>query len=130
MFTLDLFVILFSIIQPSIFGLFLFLFIRSAIPGKLFFSSLKNAKKRYKGTRFFECATFPRLLGKVKYELHTLTFIVAFVVYDVDLLFFISGSILVDSWSMAEFLCFILFFFFFIIGLAYDITQQNFNWSY
>lgn len=130
MFSPDLVITICMILQPSIIGLLLFMFTKYALANKFYFSSLKNARKRFKGSRFFECATHPRLLGKLKYDLQVFSFIIVFIVYDVDLLFFLSEAVYFDNWSFSHFFIFFIFFIFFVFGLLYDMTQQNFNWSY
>lgn len=45
---------------------------------------------RHRSTRFFECAAYARLLSSFRYGTQALGLAVLFLLYDVDLIFFMS----------------------------------------
>ena len=60
---------------------------------KNIFSQIRFARKKFKGARYFECAVYPRLVGKLTYDIQILSFVLLFIIYDVDLLMFYSEVI-------------------------------------
>lgn len=116
-------------IQPPFIGLLLFGLTRQSLSNQSLFSHLRAARKRFKGVRFFECAAYPRLLGRLRYDLQALSLAVVFLIYDVDLLFFFSEVYAADYWSFYHLFLFILYGLFFIAGLWYDVVRQGLGWS-
>jgi NADH:ubiquinone oxidoreductase subunit 3 (subunit A) len=49
-----------------------------------------GARQRGRGVRFFECGAVPRLIGSLRYSAPVLTFCALFLIYDIDLLFFLT----------------------------------------
>ena len=49
-----------------------------------------SIRLRLQGVQFFECAAAPRLTGEVRYSTPVLLLIAVFLLYDLDLVFFLA----------------------------------------
>lgn len=121
---------LFCYLQPPFIGLLLFSLTRQGLLNRTYLTSLRFIRKKAKGARYFECAVYPRLVGRLKYDLQVLSFVLIFVLYDVDLVFFYSEILTFDTWAPSQALLFAVYAVFFVGGLAYDIIRQGLNWAY
>lgn len=92
----DLGLMLFCFLQPPFVGMLLFSLTRQGLLNRTYLASLRSIRKKAKGARYFECAVYPRLLGQLRYDLQVLSFVLIFILYDVDLLFFFSEVVAVD----------------------------------
>ena len=76
--------------QPFIMGLLVLIASRPRL--SVFYWTTRNVSTRHhaKGTRFFECAAYPRLTGWLRYGTQGLALCAVFLLYDLDLVFFFS----------------------------------------
>lgn len=97
MLTADFFLNLIVIAQPLLLGLILFLLSRQGIfTGYFFFKNL-GLRHHTKSVRFFECAAYSRLVGHLRYNIQALSLLAVFIIYDVDLFFFIAEILTFDN---------------------------------
>lgn len=92
----DLLLMLFVFLQPPFVGMLLFALTKQGLTNKAWLTNLRFIRKKPKGTRFFECAVFPRLLGALRYDIQAVSFALIFVVYDIDLALFVPEAIAFD----------------------------------
>jgi NADH:ubiquinone oxidoreductase subunit 3 (subunit A) len=83
-------------VQPVIVGLALFLVYRKRLASRSLFSQQRGVRRHLKSIRFFECASFSRLIGQLHYDLPILALSVLFLLYDIDLVFFFAEA---ANWS-------------------------------
>lgn len=125
MLTADILFLIFCLLQPPFIGMLLFSLTKQGLLNKQVFSQVRFMRKKLKGSRYFECATQPRLIGRLTYDIQVLSFILIFIVYDVDLIIFFSEIVAYDIWSSTQCFLFLLYAFFFFAGLYYDIKMQK-----
>ena len=85
--------------QPPILGFILFMVARPALISRALFLQLRGVRKRQKSVRFFECAVYSRLIGHLRYDLQVLAFCAVFIIYDVDLVFFLAEVTHYELWG-------------------------------
>ncbi len=90
---LEFFIAVCMLAQPPFFGFIFFSVTRSGVASRFFFSYLKTTRKRFKSVKFFECAVYSRLLNSIQYDIYVLSFCVLFILYDVDLIFFVAEAV-------------------------------------
>lgn len=118
------------LVQPPVFGFIFFSVTRSGVAAKFFFSFFRVTRSRQKSIKFFECAVYSRLVGAIQYDIYVLSFCVLFILYDVDLIFFVAEAVCAEQWSVAELGFIAINFVLFIFGLWYDYIRLGFNWSH
>ena len=97
MFTPDLLLNLLVLSQPLILALILFLLAHQGILSNNFFFKSSGVRAHPKTLRFFECAAYSRLVGHLRYNLQALSLLAVFIIYDVDLFFFIAEVVTFES---------------------------------
>lgn len=125
MFVGDLQILLFCLLQPPFLGFVLFSITKQGLIAKHLFGQLRSIRKKFKSARYFECATAPRTIGRLSYDLQVLSFVLVFIIYDVDLILFYSEATAFEYWSWCQMFLFTLYACFFFIGLYYDIKVQK-----
>lgn len=90
---------------------------------------LKGQKNERRGGKFYECSVRPRLVTKVQYNLPILGFCVLFIIYDVDLIFFMPMVVSSAVWSLANVFFFILIVFLFGFALWLDLKKFGALWD-
>lgn len=95
--TLEIIVLLFCYLQPSFIGLLLFNVSKFGLLNKTLYTSLRSARKKLTSVKFFECAVYSRLIGHVRYDIQILAFAILFIIYDADLIFFLSEALMFES---------------------------------
>jgi len=96
MLTADLFLNLLTLTQPLLLGLLLFVLSRQGVFTNYFFFKNLGLRNHSKSLRFFECAAYSRLVGHLRYNIQALSLLAVFIIYDVDLFFFIAEVITFD----------------------------------
>ena len=117
-------------LQPPIFGFLFFALVRNGITNAHLFAFLKTTRRRTTGVKFFECATHSRLINAAQYDIFIVALCVLFVLYDIDLVFFFTEAVAIDSWSIYEYYFVFVNFSLFILGLWFDYIKLGFNWSH
>lgn len=117
MFNFDLFIIILSCTQPFIIGYIVIFSFNSFFYNIFFYSIFNNLRSKTINTKLYECATNSRLNSKFIYKIFNMSTCVLFIVYDVDLIFFLS--------EMTNFFSYDLFtlsiFFFLVILLVFGL---------
>lgn len=126
----DLLIIMFCLLQPPFIGFLLFSITKQGLLSKQIFNHLRFVRKKFKSARYFECASAPRLVGRLSYDIQVLSFVLIFIVYDVDLIMFYSEATAFEYWSWSQLFLFSLYALFFFMGLYYDIKLQKIRWAY
>lgn len=114
MFTADLALNLIVLLQPLVLVFILFLLAHQGVLVGSFFSKNSGVRAHPKTLRFFECAAYSRLIGHLRYNLQALSLLAVFIIYDVDLFFFIAEIVAFEAWTPAQFmlwLTYVLIFF-------------------
>jgi hypothetical protein len=96
MLTADFFLNIIVLTQPLLLGLALFLLSRQGIFTANFFFKNLGLRSHSKSLRFFECAAYSRLVGHLRYNIQALSLLAVFIIYDVDLFFFIAEILTFD----------------------------------
>ncbi len=97
MFTTDFVLTVLVFIQPMLLALLLFLLTHRGIFTANFFFKALGLRQHSKSIRFFECAAYSRLVGHLRYNLQALSLLAVFIIYDVDLFFFIAEVLTFDT---------------------------------
>jgi hypothetical protein len=97
MVTFDFFINLLILTQPLILGLVLFLLAHLGVFTNNFFFKNFGLRNHPKSVRFFECAAYSRLVGHLRYNIQALSLLAVFIIYDVDLFFFIAEVVAFES---------------------------------
>ena len=95
----ELVLLVFCYAQPPIMGFVLFLLARPALISRALAFQLRGVRKRQKSVRFFECAVYARLIGHLRYDIQILAFCALFIIYDVDLVFFLAEATHYELWG-------------------------------
>lgn len=130
MLDLDFFILIFCYLQPIFLAYIIFNFTKNNIFFYSWFDQLFYIKKKKKSVKFFECAAYVRRLNFFQFDIHYIIFCVIFIIYDIDLIFFLSESFFITFWSYQDLFFFLLWFFFFLVGLWYDYEKYSFHWTY
>ena len=119
-----------AFILPPLFGFAVFALSRAGLSGRHLLTLLRATRMRHKSVKFFECATYSRLLNSVQYDVFVLSFCVLFILYDVDLIFFFTEATCLDLWAWGEVGFLAGNFILLALGLWYDYVRLGFNWSH
>lgn len=130
MFDLDFVIMLICYIQPPVLSYIIFVFTKNSVFSYSWFEQLSFIKKKKKSIKFFECSAYSRLINYYQYDIHCFIFCILFILYDVDLIFFFSESVFIESWSIFDALVFLMYLFFFFMGFWYDYERYSFYWSF
>lgn len=103
---------------------------RQGLFPKALYTTLRAARRRFKNVRFFECGAYARLIGSLRYDVQALSFVVVFVLYDVDLFFFFSEVLMNEWWGPQQLILAGTYLALFVAGLWYDISRQGLTWAY
>ena len=88
MFFFDTILIFLSLVQPILIGhLALFGLMRVTNFGN-FNTNLSGIRSKFLVSRVYECATYSKLSSLFSYSLNTLSVLLVFLIYDIDLIFF------------------------------------------
>jgi NADH:ubiquinone oxidoreductase subunit 3 (subunit A) len=79
--------------------------------------------------RFFECAAYARLLGQLRYDLQVLALCAVFLLYDVDLVFFLAEATSQSWWATEQALLVVVLAALFALGLFYDTRRGSLMWA-
>ena len=93
----DLLVQLIVYLQPPLLGLLLTFALRPSLVDAAWFSRYAGARQRFRSTRFFECASYARLTGWLRYGTQSLALCAVFLLYDIDLVFFFAEMTTYDQ---------------------------------
>lgn len=76
-----------------------------------------STRRRSRNVQFFECAAYGRLASHFKYEIPGLSVCLLFLLYDLDLCFFIVEVLGCLSWGYVQFVLFACYLAFCVVGL-------------
>lgn len=116
--------------QPVFVGWALFALTAAGVGAPYLLSRIAGARRRVKASRFFECAVYSRLPGQLKYDTQALGPLVAFLIYDVDLVFFLAEATHMPVWGWADAAMGGLFLAAFAAGLWYDARSSGLGWAF
>lgn len=125
----ELLVFVLAAFQGFFFFIFIFLSAVTRLLGVFFFQRSWASRKRVKTTRLFECAVYSRLNSQLRYSVQALGLLAAFVIYDVDLIFFLPEVCHVSAWAPHQAAIFAAYVGFFLFALAYDNKKGGFMWN-
>lgn len=127
---IDLLILICSCFQPIIIGYLVF--IGMGLQFSIFSFFFKNTAINFKNssTRLYECSTNYRLAHLVLFELNALGVVLAYLVYDVDFIFFLSEIPLFNYYSNLSWLLYLYLFALFLLGLCVDFQLFGIKWKY
>jgi NADH:ubiquinone oxidoreductase subunit 3 (subunit A) len=126
MFTADLCLNLLVLTQPLLLALLLFMISHQGIFTSNFFFKNLNLRYHSKSIRFFECAAYSRLVGHLRYNIQALSLLAVFIIYDVDLFFFIAEVLTFDTWTIFHLCLWLFYVLLFFFGIWYDSQRSGF----
>lgn len=88
---------------------------------------LRGPRMRTRSVVFFECAAYSRQHVTTSYDINSIVTCVAFIIYDVDLLFFFPEAIHADMWAPVEAIMVTALVTLFGYGLWYDARRMGFR---
>lgn len=127
MLSMDVFFFLAVSQQPLFIGIIFFLY--SGFGLSALVPYLGGSRDNKIGLRFYECTASSRGTPYINYDLFVVAFCVLFLIYDVDLIFFLSEVTYVSSWSPVEAMLALSFLVLGLMGLVYELRLFNFNWT-
>ena len=113
----ELLLLILSCAQPAIIGLLAFVGLGRQVSSKDLAQSLSSMHQKLGVYRSYECATYSRLNGLVKYQISFFSIVVAYIVYDIDLVFFVAEVVMVPHYGLVCLLVMAFFFLCLIVGL-------------
>lgn len=113
----ELALIALSCSQPIIIGLLAFMGLGRQVSSSDLAQSLSSMHQKLGNYRFYECATYSRLGSLVRYQISFFSVLIAYVVYDVDLVFFVSEAIMLSSYGIVGYCLLAFFILCMVIGL-------------
>ena len=129
MFTsIDTIIIVLSCTQPILICLLLTYSIKEYFYVSNFFKFFSNIRNKQLTTKFYECSTYSKLSGNFSYNIYSISTCVIFIVYDVDVVFFVPEITNISLYSLPNFLVLLLLVVLFIFGLVSDYKVLTFNW--
>jgi NADH:ubiquinone oxidoreductase subunit 3 (subunit A) len=87
---------------------------------------LSSIRSRISGFRFYECATYSRLTGMLAYGSQVFSILIAYLIYDVDLLFFFAEAMFLADYGVTEFCVLSTFMALFVLGVSFDKRSTQF----
>jgi len=127
MFSLDFFILFVSFSQPLIVGLLAYIGLGRYV-SKSSLSVWSDKSIKTSQVRVYECSTFTRLSPVTKYAIPMSNLLCAFIVYDVDLILFVSEVVSLLTYSVAELIILFFFIFCFFCGLVIDYRKTGTSW--
>lgn len=128
MINFDLLLTLVCLIQPLLIGILIVL----GIKGQKNFSYFKlysAIRESSQPSRLYECSTYSRLSSKFTYQVWTLSLMMAFLIYDIEVLFLTSLIGILFIGSLLDWAIILLL----VIGLAfaviYDYSTEGILWK-
>ena len=125
--SLDLVMFLLGGLQPAVVGSVLFLTLRKAITPN---GSALRSHKAAEAPQAYECATVARLPNLLAYGVFFLSLLVAYLVYDVDLVFFFIAPTLAPVFAAVDLVTMGFFLLCFVVGVFFDVRVFSVGWSY
>ena len=120
--------------QPPILGAVLFVAARRRLATSATLGSLGLVRQRRPGVRAFECAVAPRLgAGAGAHpgaEGAAWAFVALFLIYDLDLLFFLSEAAFFHHWSASQAALGALYAALLLVGAWADNNAYSPTWAY
>lgn len=115
--------------QPLVIGLAAFLGLGRLVPAAAPAGQAGSTRTTLSAYRFFECATYSRLGSRLSYNMQTFSICMAFLLYDLDLFFFLPEAVHFETNSPFELGFLALYLLFFMGGLWFDYTRFGFEWA-
>lgn len=120
MFNFDLFIIILSCTQPFLIGFIVIFSFNSFFYNTFFYTIYNNLRSKTINFKLYECSTNSRLNSKFIYKIFNLSTCVVFIVYDVDLLFFLAEMTNIFTYDIVMMFVFFFLILLLIIGLYID----------
>lgn len=130
MFNFDTTIIILASVQPLLIGLLVTLSFNNLFFNSKFYKYYNNIRNKTTTTKLYECSTYSRLNNKYTYGVQTISMCLAYIIYDVDVIFFFSESTQFLEYSFSEFWILFMLFFFFLLGIFFDYKKLTFNWKF
>ena len=124
---LDLVIAGIASLQPILLAFIIAATARMGVSLKFFFVNFDGARTRIRAVKFFECASHSRLVASARYDISSLLFCALFIIYDVDLLYFVFEVTVIDFISSFELSLIACNIFLFVAGLIYDQYRYGFH---
>jgi len=129
MFNIDLFFIILACLQPFLIGLLVICSFNSFFYNIFFFTIYNNLRSKVINLKLYECATNSRLNSKFIYNIYNLSTCVLFIVYDVDLIFFLAEFTNFFTYDIFTLCIFLILLVLLVLGLFVDSKLITLNWK-
>lgn len=126
----DLTIVFISAFQPIVIGYLSLLSIYNLVSYDFFFFSTQGSDISLLNSRVYECSTYSRLNNMFSYDINTISLLLAFLVYDVDFIFFFAETSVIFNLTILDFFIFLVFLVLFIFGILFDVKLGNLSWSF
>ena len=134
MLSCDATLIALAYVQPPVVGALLFVLAKRRLATSAALGALGLVRQRRPGIRAFECAVSPRLgAGAGAHpgaEGAAWAFVALFLIYDLDLLFFLSEAALFHHWSATQAALGALYGALLLVGAWADNNAYSPTWAY
>lgn len=126
----DLLITILSCFQPIIIGFLAIVGIVNQFSTSAFFKKNNSHRQKTTSTRLYECSTNYRLAHFVIFEVNAMGIVLAYLIYDIDFIFFLAETTTIANYSFTNFFLLLYFFFLFLIGLVLDNKIFGIKWKY
>lgn len=127
MFGTELLVFIVSLTEPLIIGALMFVSLGRIVSGESISSILASVRSSATPYKFYECASYSRLSSVVALNTPFLIIMLAYVIYDVDVILIVSDVSLCANFGLRELVVLGLYIYFFVIGLYLDFCLCGYS---
>ena len=118
-----MFVLFLSCVQPLIVGHLTLGGISRIVNTDSLFSKGGNVRNKSVVSRLYECATYSKLSSLFVYNINNSALLIAYLIYDVDLIFMLPEASAVLILSAFEFYVLLVFVLLLVIGVVFDLNK-------
>ena len=116
----DLSITVISCFQPIIIGFLAIVGVFNQFTSSSLFKKNNAHRQKITSTRLYECSTNYRLAHFIVFEINAIGVVLAYLIYDVDFIFFLAETTTMPYYSLSNLCLFSYFFFLFVVGLVID----------
>lgn len=128
MFSSEFLLLAVSCLQPLIIGFVAFLGLGRQVGSTELAQSLATVNQKLGAFRFYECAGYSRLGSLIRYNISFFSILIAFIIYDIDFVFFVSEVLMLSGYGALCWTVFLFFMLCLVVGLWYDYCSVGYSW--
>lgn len=127
MLKLDFFFLLIFLIQPVIIIIIIYMSIFKINNSSN--SYIYNIRKKNNNLNYFECSSYSKNKFIISYDIFIICLATLFIIYDVDLIFFLTQTLNIQKISLFEFYIISMHICIMLLGLYFEYVLYNYIWN-